>query len=215
MRLLRAWSAIASLLFTGTVMAASFDCSKARSATEKMICSDTVLSLLDEQLNAAYAGALSRIDEKAALKASQRRWLASLCRELTCATERFRERSMLLNAVAPSPWTGEYERYLEGRRDSDTSTLFIVGLNDGRLWISGLSIWNGPNANMGQVNTGEMSGYAKVVGQTAHYEDEESCTANLRRKGEFLLVSDEHGCGGLNVSFDGEYRKISQRKAGK
>jgi len=208
----RAWSLLVPLLFSGTAMAASFDCSKARTAVEKMICSDSVLSQLDEQLNAAYSGALSRIDNKAALKASQRSWLAFSCREPACATELFKERIVLLNAVVPSPWNGEYERYWKGRRDSDTSTLTIVGLKDGRLWISGLSIWNGPNAKMGQVNTGEMNGYAKVLNQTAHYEDDAPCTASLRMQGELLLVSDEKGCGGWNVSFDGEYRKTLQRK---
>ncbi|MBK6854161.1 MAG: DUF1311 domain-containing protein [Burkholderiales bacterium] len=61
--------------------AASFDCTKARSATERMICTDQKLSSLDEDLARHYARALERVEDTAELKRMQRNWLATQRRE--------------------------------------------------------------------------------------------------------------------------------------
>lgn len=45
---------IAVCLWAQTPMAASFDCAKARTLTEKLVCADPTLSRLDEQLDDAY-----------------------------------------------------------------------------------------------------------------------------------------------------------------
>ncbi len=71
-------------------IAASFDCSKARSQTEKLICADSELSKLDEQLAGLYKEAL----HIPGIKAEQRKWLASLkkCSGAACLKEAYRER---------------------------------------------------------------------------------------------------------------------------
>lgn len=48
--------------------AASFDCAKAASTTEKLICGNPAVSLLDEQLGQAYKQALTNADDKDSLK---------------------------------------------------------------------------------------------------------------------------------------------------
>jgi uncharacterized protein len=48
---------IALLLISGAVRAASFDCQKAATPSERAICADSALSQLDEQSVAAYADA--------------------------------------------------------------------------------------------------------------------------------------------------------------
>ncbi len=58
-----------------TAQAASFDCTKAKSEVEKLICSDDELSKLDECLNEAYLKALNRTDIKEQAIESQREWL--------------------------------------------------------------------------------------------------------------------------------------------
>ena len=60
-------------LSAGTVLAIvppaaaaqSFDCRKAATAVEKMICADTDLSRLDEQMAQAFADARKRLDPNA------------------------------------------------------------------------------------------------------------------------------------------------------
>ncbi len=48
------------LLVAGNIHGASFDCSKATSEAEKLICGDEELSRLDESLNKSYLEALKR-----------------------------------------------------------------------------------------------------------------------------------------------------------
>lgn len=55
---------LGSLFLLGTAQAASFDCAKAKSEVEKLICSNDELSKLDESLNEAYLQTLNRTDIK-------------------------------------------------------------------------------------------------------------------------------------------------------
>jgi len=55
--------------------AASFDCSKATTEIEKMICSNEDISLADEKLAEVYKAALSGTQNKASLKQEQRNWI--------------------------------------------------------------------------------------------------------------------------------------------
>jgi uncharacterized protein len=67
--------------------AASFDCAKAGSVTEKRICADTRLSALDDQLNTAYKAAVKGVKDRAALTADQKKWVAhtrDACADTAC-----------------------------------------------------------------------------------------------------------------------------------
>lgn len=65
--------AIAALLLSiGSAHAAGFDCNLASSEVENQICSDTVVSKLDEDLNAVYRQAVN-VDPN--VKVSQRVWV--------------------------------------------------------------------------------------------------------------------------------------------
>lgn len=55
--------------------AASFDCSKASTKVEKMICADAELSKLDEKLARVYKSALAYVIDPATLKIEQGQWL--------------------------------------------------------------------------------------------------------------------------------------------
>ncbi len=63
------------LFIAGNVDAASFDCSKAASEVEKLICGNEELSRLDESLNESYLKALERPDIRKQMIESQRQWL--------------------------------------------------------------------------------------------------------------------------------------------
>ena len=61
--------------FTLPAQAASFDCAKARTAAEKMICADAELSKLDERMATAYTETMARTKDKEKLKREQKQWL--------------------------------------------------------------------------------------------------------------------------------------------
>jgi uncharacterized protein len=70
-------------LVIGGSFAASFDCTKAKTGTEKTICSDPALSKLDDDLSVAYRKAL-KASASEAIKKEQRAWLkrtSSSCRD--------------------------------------------------------------------------------------------------------------------------------------
>ena len=76
--------------FSSNSIAASFDCSKAKSQTEKFICSDNELSRLDEDLAGLYKEAL----HIPGMKSEQRKWLTSLkkCSDAACLKAAYQER---------------------------------------------------------------------------------------------------------------------------
>jgi uncharacterized protein len=210
---------LASIIFAVPVaaIAASFDCSKAKSKTEILICSDADVSSLDESLGIAYKSAYSRVENKIGLRQSQREWLASYsftsCTNITCLKKQISERIEILNEVsaegeATSGWTGNFVRYWNGKVDRNAASISIIGLRTKGLHISGKALWYGPNARSGQVNDGVMEGYTSSLTQDGvAIFDFDDCTAQLQLRGDVLEVNNEHGCGGLNVTFNGQYRR--------
>ena len=75
-------TATASILFCALWAgpAAAFDCAKAATPTEKMICAQPALKALDDAMSAAYGALSARIaaDAKPALLVSQRNFIAGL-----------------------------------------------------------------------------------------------------------------------------------------
>ena len=66
---------ITILVIPCRILAASFDCGKAMSEAEKIICGSDELSKLDESLKKAYLQALEWKDIKNRIIKSQRQWL--------------------------------------------------------------------------------------------------------------------------------------------
>ena len=58
-----------------SAQAASFDCDKANTNVEKIICSDPELSKLDDELSAAYKDALQDKSKAEAVRQSQKKWI--------------------------------------------------------------------------------------------------------------------------------------------
>lgn len=69
--------ALAAMLLAPAASAASFDCAKAASPIERLLCSDATLGHQDEQLGNAYAALLESASraEIASLRSAQRAWL--------------------------------------------------------------------------------------------------------------------------------------------
>ena len=64
----------AMLLTANTSCAASYDCAKAGTKVEKMICADPELSKLDKDLSSVYSKVLKESSDPSALKQQQREW---------------------------------------------------------------------------------------------------------------------------------------------
>ena len=93
-----------ALLFTSLSYAAGFDCTKAKTATEKAICSTTSLSDLDEILVLSFNKAVAGSADVKALKTTQQAWLKTreaCASNVDCITKAYTSRiSELINLVA-------------------------------------------------------------------------------------------------------------------
>lgn len=96
-----------------TTTAASFDCSKARTTTEKLLCADPTLSRLDEQLDDAYHSAQRRAESRTALRDAQRTWLSTrrdICTNAACLRAAYLDRiQALLDEATANPTTETLE----------------------------------------------------------------------------------------------------------
>ncbi len=80
------------------------------------------------------------------------------------------------------------------------------GAGAGTLSVGGEATWVG--VNPANAHVGELSGTGTPVDNILRLgEDPEDCRATLRLVGPYLVVSDNKQCGGVNVTFDGVYRK--------
>lgn len=195
---------------------AGFDCAKAGTWVEKTLCADPQLSDLDSRLMLAYRQALP---QASGVKSAQITWLTSVrnaCQDIACLKQAYTSRLAELDATASSPTTqsppisGEYKRYYQGKPDKNESSITIKALADGRLHVEGNAVWVG-NVETGNVNLGELAGSFPLDGNQIHYTDGENdgCKLTITFSQNALTVSgdDNMRCGGLNVTFDGQYRK--------
>jgi uncharacterized protein len=190
--------------------AASFDCAKARSTREKLICGDSALSALDEKLNAAYNDAIARTGNKGLVRHWQRDWLRSwqlgACKDAACVRPQFVARIAALDAAVDSPWNGQYIRYAGNKVDRHAADIMLIAGKDGSVTGAGSALWLGANAAKGQVNTGEFDAVGSFTGDALIFE-QDSCHVRILRQDDVLQVEDSGQCGGHNVSFGGSYRR--------
>ncbi len=85
---------------TSSLQAASFDCAKAGTTIEKMICESPAISNFDEQLATVYKTAIEKAADKDVLKQQQRVWLKekrNTCKDEDCLSTVYRQRLVELN----------------------------------------------------------------------------------------------------------------------
>ena len=100
---------------------------------------------------------------------------------------------------ALASWLGSWDFY-------DDEVRVKRGRAAGSLLVEGTATWVG--VNPGNVHVGELSGEAEPAGGVLKLGGEpDDCQATLRLVGPYLLVSDNKQCGGVNVTFDGVYRR--------
>jgi hypothetical protein len=107
--------------------------------------------------------------------------------------------------------SGKYERVVNGKPDTNTATITLEEKSGGKVHVSGDAVWVG-NPATGNVNTGEIAGDFSVVNNQILYRDASTgCRMTIAIVKDGLKVSKTTAaCGGLNVTFDGSYRKVAQ-----
>jgi len=82
--------------------AASFDCAKASTKIEKLICTDAALSKLDEELAVAYKAALQDENRAESIRQTQKQWMKerNTCTDADCVKRAYAAR---LHALSLAP----------------------------------------------------------------------------------------------------------------
>lgn len=120
-------------------------------------------------------------------------------------------------ADAQDSVSGQYRRVdNRGRFDRDSATLNIWLLKDGQIRVAGDSTWVG-NERTGNVNIGNVDGIFARQGNKLFFKDgdgDDDCRFTIMFGGDSLRVTEDNfQCGGLNVSFNGKYRRVGPAKS--
>ena len=208
-------SVIVLLLTCKIALSASFNCELAKTSVEKMICLSNNLSILDKDMAARYSSLTKIYTDSKAIRSWQRNWLRerNYCKDIECLDDSYKQRISLLQSALSTDsltkkWTGQYYRYVDNKKDTNTSEILLIAVNNSKVYIDGSAIWIG-NIKTGNVNVGQLQGIGEVKGSVLSEKVEgELCSAKITlTANNILLVDGESGCGGMNVTFNGEYRK--------
>jgi uncharacterized protein len=122
------WCLFLFCLLALPAQAVSFDCGKAQTKVEKLICGDTELSRLDEDLSKAYQQTLERSDDKQIPTDEQRQWLKQVrnaCHDAGCLKHAYEARISQLNALSSAP-SETSTGAVEGDLQSDQTYRFTL-----------------------------------------------------------------------------------------
>jgi hypothetical protein len=105
--------------------------------------------------------------------------------------------------------TGHYERYIDNNIDSNAAYIDVANHEHDKFQISGSALWVG-NAENGNVNMGNIEGVFPLESNKIRYSGDE-CKLIVTFSEVSLIVSQDNlKCGGLNVSFNGIYKKVNK-----
>lgn len=93
------------LISMSSAQAVSFDCAKAQTKAEKLICRNRQASQLDKEMQLAYQDAQAHTSDPASLKTEQRQWLKmrDTCNNVTCIIQAYRTRLASLKTLLAEP----------------------------------------------------------------------------------------------------------------
>jgi uncharacterized protein len=194
------------LVLAAAASAPSFDCAKATTSIEKMICADAELAAADRAMARLYAG-VSRSDHRT--RSDQRDFLTkeynlSACSDRDCLLQAYEDRLGTLFAASRL-------KLRQYSSEPNNGTLTILPVGDGWYAFHVMGFWVGPNE--GQVNDAEVAGVFKLAdgrasrAPVAAYD----CGWKISRVkgGRWRLRdwpgSDGPACGGVNATIEGVY----------
>lgn len=103
--LLKQITKLGLILIVGVAQAASFDCTKAATKVEHIICDNPEISKLDDELNATYKTAVQDKQQANAIKQAQKQWMKERnnCADADCVKRVYEGRLSLLKPAIPTP----------------------------------------------------------------------------------------------------------------
>jgi uncharacterized protein len=199
------WATLMCLVLTPWAWAATFDCDKASTFVEKVICSDLRLTNLDDQLGRLYKDALAASSNSGALKAEQKAWLSSRnqCKDSDCIMKAYDDRISVLGAMSAPAKSGDVTGTYKMKDRGAAGVVLVQQTTNGRIKFY-------INATY-RTNTGELSGEVPLSGDATNYVDKElDCTLSFNFMPGSLVLNQNGSCGmGLNVSAAGTYKRVS------
>lgn len=122
------------LVMSGTppAMSASFNCARAESNVEKLICANPTLSRLDERMGILYRQVVQSLGEKEKLKKTQSAWLREVrdsCENPVCLEREYEKRNLELSNELENSKNFEVAKYIGHYRKAHTTSCFQPGPN--------------------------------------------------------------------------------------
>jgi uncharacterized protein len=206
-----------AITFIAQSHAASFDCEKATTLVENVICADSEISSLDDTLLVAYRQAMASSSKTTALKRDQQRWLKkrNLCKDKTCLKNLYQQRIKALNQLNPLPQKvgdcinskiiKKVTRF-DGAIAGETGGEVVVVLQDVGLYIQSIDhLSNSMNLDKYMYSTADFSKGDKVKLCLAALP--ENCppgddrgkiysVTNYKNRRSFVGIDSWHSCGG-------------------
>ncbi|MEO5349915.1 MAG: lysozyme inhibitor LprI family protein [Magnetococcus sp. YQC-3] len=121
--------------------APGFDCSKASTPIEKMICADTALARLDATLLATYKEVVKAAADGVAIKKEQVNWLRQVrdqCPDLPCLSTAYQQRIAALQQRPPTSSQADSSLFPATYKGGFTGKEEITFSDDGRLIAEGV-----------------------------------------------------------------------------
>lgn len=203
------------MLAPADVYPASFDCLKAVSRIDKMICSHDELSTADEKLARAYRAAYRKTRDRKALNAAQRSWV----RKRNSADGLSELRALYAKRIAELK-SGAAPSFQPALRADEKVSRRVYFSNDGELEINDLGYGKLAFRLLvinHQGHIGDLQGIMIVNDGTGKYAAEE-CELNFsigRDRIEVKQNFNKGTCGaGTNVALEGVF-KLPSRNASK
>jgi len=192
------------------VNAASFDCSKAKTVQEKLICSDLELNALDKEMGDVYTSTNKSFPIEGYIRNNQRNWLRDYrkCAEPTTekkddiskiqfCKEMLNQRISNLKELQTSK---VYADYKEKQMIVDSTTLVVLDKKDGK-YLQFFGGWM-PDANM---EPEKMKGYpfdgficddeVKLNKVGSIYKTEEYQDVTLQINDHTIVIDGSFSCG--------------------
>lgn len=169
--------------------AASFDCNKAASASEKLICGDLRASELDELMGRAYKRALSKALSPNDVKQSQKNWLKQRdkCTDVSCIKSEYEQQ---LNKLREIPYVSQKWKMLKGERSELCQAVFNLVKNDPKMSVklSGSPSYLSSISGVSFIEWKEISveKFASIMHFDLTGEPEKTFRKNLKVKDPFI-----------------------------
>lgn len=199
------WATLIYLVLMHSARAATFDCTKASNFVEKVICSNSHLTSMDDQLGRLYKDALATSSNSTAIKTEQKAWLSARnqCKDSDCIMKAYADRISALSAMSAPVNAGDVTGTYNMKAGGTAGVVLVQHSAGGKIRFY-------LNATY-RANTGELSGEIALTGQAANYVDKDlNCTISFNFARGSLVLDQDGSCGmGLNVSAAGTYKRVS------